>query len=85
MNFPNPRNFYVIVRKGKKSVINFGKFLNFFLENTMLKATAGRMLTLFKSSVGLARPMTVGAVRHSSHSTETDEQFDARYEAYFNR
>jgi cytochrome c oxidase subunit 5a len=51
----------------------------------MLKATAGRMLTLFKGSLGLTRPMTVGAVRHSSHSTETDEQFDARYEAYFNR
>lgn len=30
------------------------------------------------------RSITVGAVRHS-HSSETAEDFDARYEAYFNR
>lgn len=50
----------------------------------MLRATAGRLLTVFKGATGLTRPAAIGAVRHS-HSTETDEQFDARYEAYFNR
>lgn len=51
----------------------------------MLRATAGRLLTVFKGAAGLSRPAAIGAIRNSSHSTETDEQFDARYEAYFNR
>lgn len=51
----------------------------------MLRATAGRLVNLAKGSMGLTRLSAVGAVRHSSHSTESDADFDARYEAYFNR
>jgi len=51
----------------------------------MLRAAAGRLVNLAKGSMGMTRLSAVGAIRHSSHSTETDEEFDARYEAYFNR
>lgn len=51
----------------------------------MLRAAAGRLVSMAKGSMGLTRISAVGAVRHSSHSTETDAEFDARYEAYFNR
>lgn len=51
----------------------------------MLRATAGRLVTLARGSMGVSRLAAVGAVRHSSHSTESDAEFDARYVAYFNR
>jgi len=51
----------------------------------MLRAAAGQLINVVRGSFGVSRLAAVGAVRHSSHSTETDDQFDARYEAYFNR
>lgn len=51
----------------------------------MLRAAAGQLVNVMRGSFGVSRLSAVGAIRHSSHSTETDEQFDARYEAYFNR
>lgn len=51
----------------------------------MLRATASRLVNLAKGSMGITRLGAVAAVRHSSHSTESDADFDARYEAYFNR
>uniref|UniRef100_U5EVZ7 Cytochrome c oxidase subunit 5A, mitochondrial n=1 Tax=Corethrella appendiculata TaxID=1370023 RepID=U5EVZ7_9DIPT len=52
----------------------------------MLRTAAGKFLTVFRGSIGVqTATRTLGAVRHSSHSSETDEEFDARYEAYFNR
>lgn len=51
----------------------------------MLRATANRLTQVIRGSFGMNRIATIGAVRHSSHSTETDAEFDARYEAYFNR
>jgi len=51
----------------------------------MLRAAAGQLVNVVRGSFGVSRLAAVGAVRHSSHSTETDDQFDARYEAYFNR
>lgn len=38
-----------------------------------------------RGSLGVSRLPAIGAIRNSSHSTETDSEFDARYEAYFNR
>jgi len=51
----------------------------------MLRACAGQLLIVMRGSLGVSRVGSVGAVRNSSHSTETDEEFDSRYEAYFNR
>lgn len=51
----------------------------------MLRAAAGQLSQVIRGSFGVSRIVAVQAVRHSSHSTETDAEFDARYEAYFNR
>lgn len=51
----------------------------------MLRAGAGQLVNVLRGSFGVSRLAAVAAVRHSSHSTETDAEFDARYEAYFNR
>jgi cytochrome c oxidase subunit 5a len=51
----------------------------------MLRAAAGQLSQVIRGSFGVSRIAAIGAVRHSSHSTETDAEFDARYEAYFNR
>lgn len=51
----------------------------------MLRAAAGQLVNVLRGSFGVSRLSAVGAIRHSSHSTETDAEFDARYEAYFNR
>ncbi|KAJ8916029.1 hypothetical protein NQ315_010897 [Exocentrus adspersus] len=48
--------------------------------------TAIRAQSLFKSALTVAKPNIASSSRlMSKHSTETDEQFDARYENYFNR
>jgi cytochrome c oxidase subunit 5a len=53
----------------------------------MFRTVAGKVVNVVRGSMGLnAQNMrAIGAIRLSSHSTETDEEFDARYEAYFNR
>lgn len=51
----------------------------------MLRAAAGQLVNVMRGSFGVSRLSAIGAIRHSSHSTETDADFDARYEAYFNR
>lgn len=51
----------------------------------MLRAAAGQLANVMRGSFGVSRLAAIGAVRNSSHSTETDAEFDARYEAYFNR
>jgi cytochrome c oxidase subunit 5a len=51
----------------------------------MLRAAAGQLSQVIRGSFGLSRIGAIQAVRNSSHSTETDAEFDARYEAYFNR
>lgn len=53
----------------------------------MLRTTAGTLMNVLRHSFGVtaARASAMGAIRHSSHSTESDAEFDARYEAYFNR
>lgn len=51
----------------------------------MLRSAAGKLVSVMRGSLGVSRLSAVGAIRHSSHSTETDAEFDARYEAYFNR
>lgn len=51
----------------------------------MLRAAAGQLSQVIRGSFGISRISAIGALRHSSHSTETDAEFDARYEAYFNR
>lgn len=51
----------------------------------MLRAAAGQLSQVIRGSFGATRAVAITAVRHSSHSTETDAEFDARYEAYFNR
>lgn len=51
----------------------------------MLKAAAGQLSQVIRGSFGVSRLAAIGAVRNSSHSSETDVEFDARYEAYFNR
>lgn len=43
------------------------------------------MVSVMRGSLGVSRISAIGAIRNSSHSTETDAEFDARYEAYFNR
>lgn len=52
----------------------------------MLRSAASQLATVVRGQIH--RPVAGAAwtsVRNSSHSSETDEQFDARYEAYFNR
>lgn len=51
----------------------------------MLRAAAGQLVSVMRGSLGVSRLSAIGAIRNSSHSTETDSEFDARYEAYFNR
>lgn len=51
----------------------------------MLRAAAGHLSQVIRGSFGVSRLAAISAVRHSSHSTETDSEFDARYEAYFDR
>lgn len=51
----------------------------------MLRAAAGQLNNVIRGSFGVSRIAAISAIRHSSHSTETDAEFDARYEAYFNR
>lgn len=51
----------------------------------MLRAAAGQLVSVMRGSFGVSRLAAIGAVRNSSHSTETDAEFDARYEAYFSR
>jgi cytochrome c oxidase subunit 5a len=51
----------------------------------MLRAAAGQLVSVMRGSFGVSRLAAIGAVRNSSHSSETDAEFDARYEAYFNR
>jgi len=51
----------------------------------MLRAAAGHLSQVIRGSFGVTRVAAVQAVRNSSHSAETDAEFDARYEAYFNR
>lgn len=53
----------------------------------MLRTLSGHLLNVVRGSMNLSasRLAAVSAVRHSSHSTESDAEFDARYEAYFNR
>jgi cytochrome c oxidase subunit 5a len=51
----------------------------------MLRAAAGQLVSVMRGSLGVSRLAAIGAVRNSSHSTETDAEFDARYEAYFSR
>lgn len=52
----------------------------------MLRSAASKFTTVLRGSMGLtaSRLSAIGAVR-MSHSSETDEQFDKRYEDYFNR
>lgn len=53
----------------------------------MLRTVSARLANVVRGSMNLSAPRlaAVATVRHSSHSTESDEEFDARYEAYFNR
>ncbi|XP_055620332.1 cytochrome c oxidase subunit 5A, mitochondrial [Toxorhynchites rutilus septentrionalis] len=52
----------------------------------MLRITAGRLFGALRGSVGMttSRLGIAGAIRHS-HSSESAEEFDTRYENYFNR
>lgn len=53
----------------------------------MLRTVSSRLANVVRCSMNLSAPRlaAVAAVRNSSHSTESDAEFDARYEAYFNR
>lgn len=53
----------------------------------MLRTVSARLMNVVRGSVNLTTPRlaAIAAVRNSSHSTETDAEFDARYEAYLNR
>lgn len=50
----------------------------------MLRSASSKLTNVVRGQI---RPNWAAAVsvRNSSHSTETDEQFDNRYEAFFNR
>jgi cytochrome c oxidase subunit 5a len=52
----------------------------------MFRTVAGKVVNVMRGSMGLSAQnmRAIGAIR-MSHSTETDEEFDARYESYFNR
>ena len=55
----------------------------------MLRAAAGQLVNVMRGSFGVSRLAAVGTVRQSSHSihhsSETEAEFDTRYEAFFNR
>ena len=53
----------------------------------MLRSAVTQLSGVLRGSVGLtaARTLAVGSVRLSHGHAETDEQFDKRYEDYFNR
>lgn len=53
----------------------------------MLRTVTARLANVVRGSLNLsgARLAAAGAVRNMSHSSESDADFDARYEAYFNR
>lgn len=53
----------------------------------MLRIVSARIINIIRGSMNLKAPKlaSVGAIRNSSHSTESDAEFDARYEAFFNR
>ncbi|XP_055902808.1 cytochrome c oxidase subunit 5A, mitochondrial [Eupeodes corollae] len=53
----------------------------------MLRSAATKFSGVLRSSMGFtaSRMSAIGAVRMSHDSSETDEQFDKRYEDYFNR
>ncbi|GJQ80985.1 putative cytochrome c oxidase [Trypoxylus dichotomus] len=53
----------------------------------MFRTALIRANSALKSSLNATKPMAaITSTRYmSKHSTETDEQFDNRYEAYFNR
>lgn len=54
----------------------------------MLRTISGRLLNVVRGSMGLSasRVAAIGAVRQSHGGpVESDAEFDARYEAYFNR
>ncbi|XP_076052135.1 cytochrome c oxidase subunit 5A [Oratosquilla oratoria] len=54
----------------------------------MLRSTVGKLGNMARSSMLLTTvrvPAAAGTRAMSKQSTETDEEFDARYEAYFNR
>ncbi|CAG9861299.1 unnamed protein product [Phyllotreta striolata] len=52
----------------------------------MLRTTALRAQSLLRTSLTAARTNAPASTRlMSSHSTETDEQFDSRYENFFNK
>jgi cytochrome c oxidase subunit 5a len=52
----------------------------------MFRTVAGKVANVVRGSMGLTQNMrAIGAIRLSHGSTETDEEFDARYESYFNR
>ncbi|CAH1112041.1 unnamed protein product [Psylliodes chrysocephalus] len=52
----------------------------------MFRTTAVRAQSLLRTALVAARPNGAATTRlMSSHSTETDEQFDSRYENFFNK
>lgn len=54
----------------------------------MLRTISGRLINVVRGSMGLnaSRVAAIGAVRQSHGGpVESDSEFDARYEAYFNR
>ncbi|XP_019873229.1 cytochrome c oxidase subunit 5A, mitochondrial [Aethina tumida] len=52
----------------------------------MFRSTAVRGLSLLRTAVQANKPSVAASTRFmSKHSTESDDQFDARYENFFNR
>ncbi|XP_018572840.1 cytochrome c oxidase subunit 5A, mitochondrial [Anoplophora glabripennis] len=51
----------------------------------MFRTTAIRAQSIFRSALTVTKPNVVSSRFMSKESTETDEQFDSRYENYFNR
>ncbi|CAG9814905.1 unnamed protein product [Phaedon cochleariae] len=52
----------------------------------MIRTTALRAQSIFRTALSASRTNAASSTRlMSSHSTETDDQFDARYENFFNR
>ncbi|CAH0561848.1 unnamed protein product [Brassicogethes aeneus] len=52
----------------------------------MFRSVAVRGVSLLKTAVKVNKPSVAATTRFMSHGpTETDEQFDARYENFFNR
>ncbi|EFA12825.1 cytochrome c oxidase subunit 5A, mitochondrial [Tribolium castaneum] len=52
----------------------------------MFRTTALRLTSLVRGAVQVSKPSVATTTRFmSAHSTETDEQFDTRYENFFNR